>query len=68
MKTVFTCPHTLKVSDTPTRGHSLWHGQSDSVRGRGKVCEANLKSKSKGGWGVTDFFKASGKIDMYYYY
>ena len=27
METVFTCPHTLEVSDTPTRGHNLWHGQ-----------------------------------------
>ena len=27
METVFTCPHTLKVSDMPARGHSLWHGQ-----------------------------------------
>ena len=27
METVFTCPPTLKVSDTPTNGHSLWHGQ-----------------------------------------
>ena len=26
-ETVSTCPHTFKVSDTPTRGHSLWHGQ-----------------------------------------
>ena len=41
---------------------------SDSVRGRGKVCEANLENKSKWGMEALIIFEALAKIDMYFTY
>ena len=45
-ETIFTCPHTLKFRTRPLAGTASGMA-SDSVRGRGNICEANLEIKSK---------------------
>ena len=45
-ETIFTCPHTLKFRTRPLAGTASGMA-SDSVSGRGNICEANLEIKSK---------------------
>ena len=45
-ETIFTCPYTLKFRTRPLAGTASGMA-SDSVRGRGNICEANLEIKSK---------------------